>query len=95
MSFLLPAGLFGLLALALPLLIHLIRRPPSETVAFAALRWLGDVVRPQRQWRLRQWLLLLLRLLLITALALLLLALAAAVWDGRRRAAAAGATADG
>ena len=72
MSFLLPAGLFGLLALALPLLIHLIRRPPSETVAFAALRWLGDVARPQRQWRLRQWLLLLLRLLLITALALLL-----------------------
>lgn len=72
MSFLLPAGLFGLLALALPLLIHLMRRPPSETVAFAALRWLGDVARPQRQWRLRQWLLLLLRLLLITALALLL-----------------------
>lgn len=72
MSFLLPAGLFGLLALALPLLIHLIRRPPTETLAFAALRWLGDVAHPQRQWRLRQWLLLLLRLLLITALALLL-----------------------
>jgi len=72
MNFLLPAGLFGLLALALPLLIHLIRRPPTETIPFAALRWLGDVARPQRQWRLRQWLLLLLRLLLITALALLL-----------------------
>lgn len=72
MNVLLPAGLFGLLALALPLLIHLIRRPPTETIAFAALRWLGDVARPQRQWRLRQWLLLLLRLLLITALALLL-----------------------
>lgn len=72
MNFLLPAGLFGLLALALPLLIHLIRRPPTETVSFAALRWLGDVARPQRQWRLRQWLLLLLRLLLLTALALLL-----------------------
>lgn len=72
MNVLLPAGLFGLLALALPLLIHLIRRPPTETIPFAALRWLGDVARPQRQWRLRQWLLLLLRLLLITALALLL-----------------------
>ena len=72
MSFLLPAGLFALLALALPLLIHLIRRPPTETVRFAALRWLGSVARPQRQWRLRQWLLLLLRLLLLAALALLL-----------------------
>lgn len=72
MNFLLPAGLSGLLALALPLLVHLVRRPPTETITFAALRWLGDVARPQRQWRLRQWLLLLLRLLLITALALLL-----------------------
>lgn len=72
MNFLLPAGLFGLFALALPLLIHLVRRPPTETVPFAALRWLGDVARPQRQWQLRHWLLLLLRLLLLTALALLL-----------------------
>lgn len=72
MNFLLPAGLFGLFALALPLLIHLVRRPPTETVPFAALRWLGDVARPQRQWQLRQWLLLLLRLLLLAALALLL-----------------------
>lgn len=72
MNFLLPAGLFGLFALALPLLIHLVRRPPTETVPFAALRWLGEVARPQRQWRLRQWLLLLLRLLLLAALALLL-----------------------
>lgn len=72
MNFLLPAGLFGLFALALPLLIHLTRRPPTETVPFAALRWLGDVARPQRQWQLRQWLLLLLRLLLLAALALLL-----------------------
>lgn len=72
MNFLLPAGLFGLLALALPLLVHLVRRPPTQTVSFAALRWLGAVARPQRQWRLQQWLLLLLRLLLLTALALLL-----------------------
>ena len=71
-TLLLPAGLVALAALALPLLLHLVRREEQRPVDFAALRWLSSRVRPRRRLRFEDWLLLALRLLLITLLALLL-----------------------
>jgi len=73
MSLLLPTALFALLALALPLLIHLQRRretPPPRL--FAALAYIDPQARPKQRVRLRDRLLLLLRLLLLAVLALLL-----------------------
>jgi hypothetical protein len=73
MSLLLPSALFALLALALPLLIHLQRRretPPPRL--FAALAFIDPQARPKQRVRLRDLLLLLLRLLLLAVLALLL-----------------------
>lgn len=69
---LLPAGLFALAALALPLLLHLARREEQRPVDFAALRWLSARVRPRRRLRFEERLLLALRLLLVALLALLL-----------------------
>lgn len=71
-TLLLPAGLLALAALALPLLLHLVRREAQRPVDFAALRWLSPRIRPRRRLRLEDLLLLALRLLLITLLALLL-----------------------
>lgn len=79
LGLLLPAGLLALFALALPLLLHLVRQSEQKRVAFAALRWLSVRARPRRRPRLDEWLLLLLRLLL---LALLALWLAQPVWFG-------------
>ena len=62
MSLLLPSALFALLALALPLLIHLQRRretPPPRL--FAALAYIDPQARPKQRVRLRDRLLLLLR----------------------------------
>ena len=73
MSLLLPSALFALLALALPLLIHLQRRretPPPRL--FAALAYIDPQARPKQRVRLRDLLLLLLRLLLLAVLAVLL-----------------------
>lgn len=69
---LLPAGLAALAALALPLLLHLARREDRRPVDFAALRWLSERVRPRRNLRFEEPLLLALRLLLVALLALLL-----------------------
>jgi Aerotolerance regulator N-terminal len=82
LALLLPAGLTALFALALPILIHLVRHSEQRVTAFAALRWLYGPARPRRRLRVEQWWLLLLRLLLIAALALLL---AQPVWVGRWR----------
>jgi hypothetical protein len=71
-SLLLPAGLAALAALALPLLLHLVRRDDQRPIDFAALRWLTARVRPRRRLRFEDRLLLALRLLLIVLLALLL-----------------------
>lgn len=66
-----PPALAALAALAVPLAIHLIRRPDRQVHDFAALRWLPvRTPRPRLRWRAP--LLLLLRLLLVAALALLL-----------------------
>lgn len=71
-TLLLPAGLAALAALALPLLLHLVRREEQRPIDFAALRWLSARVRPRRRLRFEDRLLLALRLLLIVLLALLL-----------------------
>ena len=72
LSLLAPLGLAALTALALPLLIHLVRRIELTTTEFAALRWIIERVRPRRRIRFERPWLLLLRLLLLALLALLL-----------------------
>ncbi len=67
-----PLGLVALGALALPILIHLIRRIELRTTEFAALRWISDRVRPRRRLRVERPWLLLLRLALLALLAMLL-----------------------
>lgn len=67
-----PAGLLALAAWLVPLLIHLHRRRPQQTLFFAALRWMPVQHSPRRQWRIQQMLLLLLRLMLLALAALLL-----------------------
>lgn len=68
-----PPWLWLLGALAIPLLIHLLRRSNPREITFAAAHWLQQ--QPPQNWKrlfLRDKLLLLLRLLLIALLALLL-----------------------
>jgi hypothetical protein len=73
LSLLLPAGLFALLALALPLLMHLQRRRQTPAPRlFAALAYVDPQALPRERVRLFDWPLLLLRLLLLAAIALLL-----------------------
>jgi hypothetical protein len=74
-----PLGLAALLALAVPLLVHLARRNPGTELEFAALRWLTPRPRPQARRRFEERPLLLARLLL---LALLALWLAEPLWRG-------------
>ncbi|WP_374473484.1 BatA domain-containing protein [Arenimonas sp.] len=74
MSLAFPLGLLALLGLALPLLVHLARREEQVPTMFAALRWLQARRKPQRRFRLEEFLLLALRLALVTGLALLLAA---------------------
>lgn len=74
MSFalLLPLGLVALAALVVPILIHLLRRPEHQVTDFAALRWVGERLRPRRRLRFDDRWLLLVRLLAMAAIALLL-----------------------
>jgi hypothetical protein len=81
-----PIGLAALAALALPLLIHLLRRPQDRVVLFAAWRYLAEPPRPRERLQLRHWLLLALRMLLIAVLALLLSQM---IWRGIDKAAPA------
>ncbi|MGN6520508.1 MAG: BatA domain-containing protein [Dokdonella sp.] len=67
-----PLGLAALAALALPILIHLVRRLQLERIEFAALRWIVVDAPPRRRIRFERPWLLLVRLLLLLALALLL-----------------------
>ena len=67
-----PFGLVALAALALPLLIHLVRRIELRTTEFAALRWISERIRPRRRLRFERPWLLLLRLALLALFALLL-----------------------
>ncbi len=72
LSLLLPSALAALLAVALPLLIHLSRRSEQTLTEFAALRWLRAKLRPRRKLLFQEPLLLALRILLLIALALFL-----------------------
>ena len=88
MAFLAPLFLLGLLAVAVPVLIHLTHRQRREPVAFPSLMFLRRVeFKTTRRQRIRDWLLFALR-----TLALVLLALAFArpfLRAGDARAAAA------
>lgn len=70
--FLFPLGLAALVALVVPLLIHLRRRTEEVPVDFAAMRWLEALPKPRRKLQFDELLLLALRLLLVALLALLL-----------------------
>lgn len=74
MSFLTPLYILGALAVAAPIVFHLIRRSPRGEVAFSSLMFLAPTPpRLTRRSRLEHWFLLLLR---ATALVLLALAFA-------------------
>lgn len=77
-SFAAPWALLGLLAAAVPILLHLIARREPPVVDFPAVRYLTDTARiHQRRLALQHWLLLLARTLLI---AVLVLAAAGPTW---------------
>jgi hypothetical protein len=66
-----PLFLLGLAALAVPILIHLLRRRENRTLDFPALRYLTRTTREQAKIiRLRQILLLALRLAALTLIVL-------------------------
>ncbi len=70
MSFLGPALLIGLLAAAIPPILHLIHRRKAEVVRFPALEFiLRSNRKTKRRFRMKQLLLMLLRCLLLAALA--------------------------
>jgi hypothetical protein len=69
MSFLNPFFLFGSLALAIPVLIHLVRREKSEIIPFSSLMFLLKVPkRSIRQQKIKNLLLMALRLLILALL---------------------------
>ena len=80
-----PLALLALLALALPLLLHLDRRCTPRRLAFPALRWLGRAQPVRRSARLTEWLLLSLRLVLLVVLALWLAEPVLRGWSGAAR----------
>lgn len=73
MSWLQPWAWFGLGALAVPVLVHLLSRRPARTVAFPSLRFLvATPLRPTRRTRLSDWPLLVVRLAILLAAVLAL-----------------------
>jgi hypothetical protein len=69
MSFLNPFLLFGSIALAIPVLIHLVRREKSEIIPFSSLMFLLKVPkRSIRQQKMKNLLLMALRLLILALL---------------------------
>jgi len=71
LSFLNPLFLFGLLAAAIPVVIHLFTRRRPKEIRFPSLEFLSEVNQSEiRRLRIKQWLLLLLRTLAIAAIAL-------------------------
>ncbi|HYC50069.1 MAG TPA: BatA domain-containing protein, partial [Gemmatimonadaceae bacterium] len=91
MNFLAPAALAGLMAIAIPVLIHMINRERKETIAFPSLMFLRKIPhRSVRRQKLRHLLLLALRCL---AIAIIVWAFARPFFE--RRMAAAPASSDG
>ncbi len=69
MTFLNPFLLFGLLAAAIPLIIHLLNLRKLKTIEFSTLRFLKELQRTKmRRVKITQWILLALRTLMIIAL---------------------------
>jgi hypothetical protein len=86
-SFAAPWALLGLVAAAVPILLHLLARREPPVVDFPALRYLSDTARVhQRRLTLQHWLLLLARTLLLVLLVL------AAAGPSRPRVGSAGHT---
>ena len=71
-ALLLPAALGALLAVLVPLAIHIARRTETRTIDFAALRWLDPNPRPVRRVQLDERVLLAVRMALIVAIAVAL-----------------------
>ncbi|KAB7729100.1 hypothetical protein F5984_15740 [Rudanella paleaurantiibacter] len=81
MTFIQPAFLWGLLAVAVPILIHFWHQKKGQPMAWAAMEWLREATeQPQRGLKFENALLLALRCLLI---ALLSVWLAEPVWPGK------------
>lgn len=79
-AFTVPWALLGLVAAALPLLLHLVQHHQAPEIIFPAVRYLEAATRDQhKRLKFRHWLLLIIRTLLIIALVL-----AAAGATGRR-----------
>src|SRR4051812_4945590 len=75
--------LAGGLAVALPIVIHLLFRQRTRTVVIGSVQFLHQVVREhRRRRRVRQWILLALRMLAVVLLALLF---ARPYWDESQR----------
>jgi hypothetical protein len=71
MMFLHPLLAWGLAAIAVPILIHLLLRQRPRPLPWAAMRWLQAAHREaSRRWKLTNWLLLALRCLAVALLAL-------------------------
>src|SRR5262245_47260932 len=73
MSFLNPILLGGLLAISVPIIIHLLNRRRFQTVVWAAMRFIqASVEKNQKRMRIEDLILLALRCLLVALLALAL-----------------------
>lgn len=71
LSFLVPAFLIGLAALAIPVIIHLTRKQTKDSLEFPSLMFVSRVeYKSTRRRRIRNWPLLLLRCLAIALIAL-------------------------
>ncbi|WP_019988640.1 BatA domain-containing protein [Rudanella lutea] len=81
MTFVQPAFLWGLLAVAVPILIHFWHQKKGQPMAWAAMEWLREATeQPQRGLKFENALLLALRCLLITLLSVWL---AEPVWPDK------------
>jgi len=72
MSFLFPAVLWGLIAVSLPIIIHLISLRHTKTVDFSTIRHIKALEHETiRKLKIRQWILIVLRMGIISALVLM------------------------
>lgn len=71
MTFLNPAYLLGLLAAAVPVIIHFLNLRKLQTVDFSTLKFLKEIQKTKiRNLKIKQWLLLLIRMLIIISIVL-------------------------
>ena len=69
MAFVSPIFLYGLFALAIPILIHLINFRRYKKIWFTNVKFLAEIKQErQKRSQLKQWLLLAIRLLIIASL---------------------------